>query len=159
MGLDAALLQYNSITLLFYAVNVLNYMFIHCVNTTYICKYCFMWSFFKKEKKIYTQTYLCCNLYLWIYIYMYTYTHNYCFFLICVCVLICLVVSNSLQQDRLLYRWNFPGKNTEESCHFLLQDIFWIQGLNLHLLSLLLWQADSLLLRHLGSLFYGCSYF
>ena len=82
MGLDAALLQYNSITLLFYAVNVLNYMFIHRVNTTYICNYCFMWSSFKKEKKIYTQTYLCCNLYLWIH----THTHRVIGFLRCVCV-------------------------------------------------------------------------
>ena len=82
MGLDAALLQYNSITLLFYAVNVLNYMFIHRVNTTYICNYCFMWSSFKKEKKIYTQTYLCCNLYLWIH----THTQSYWFSQMCVCV-------------------------------------------------------------------------
>ena len=121
MGLDAALLQYNSITLLFYAVNVLNYMFIHRVNTTYICNYCFMWSSFKKEKKIYTQTYLCCNLYLWIH--THTHTELLVFSDVCVCVLICLVMSNSLQPDRLLYRWNFPGKNTEEGCHFLLQGI------------------------------------
>ena len=36
-------------------------------------------------------------------------------------------------------------------CHFLLQGIFWIQGLNPCLLRLLYWQADSLLLSHLGS--------
>ena len=42
---------------------------------------------------------------------------------------------------------NFPGKNIGVGCHFLLQGIFLIQGLNpchLH------WQADSLPVRHLG---------
>ena len=41
-------------------------------------------------------------------------------------------------------QWNSPGKNTGVGCHFLLQGIFTIQGLNLHLLRLLHWQADSL---------------
>ena len=36
-----------------------------------------------------------------------------------------------------------PGKNTELDCHFLLQGIFWTQGLNQDLLQLLPWQADS----------------
>ena len=36
--------------------------------------------------------------------------------------------------------WNFPGKNTGVGCHFLLQGIFWTQGLNLCLLH---WQVDS----------------
>ena len=43
--------------------------------------------------------------------------------------------------------WNFPGKNSGAGCHFLLQGIFLTQGLNPHLLYLLLllhWQADSL---------------
>ena len=49
------------------------------------------------------------------------------------------VVSNSLrphglQPTRILYPWNFPGKNTGAGCHFLLQVIFWTQGLNLGLL-------------------------
>ena len=35
--------------------------------------------------------------------------------------------------------WDFPGKNSEVGCHFLLQGIFLIQGLNLHLLH---WQVD-----------------
>ena len=35
----------------------------------------------------------------------------------------------------------FPGKNTGEGCHFLLQRIFPTQGLNPHHLH---WQADSL---------------
>ena len=35
---------------------------------------------------------------------------------------------------RLLCSWDFPGKNTGMGCHFLLQGIFSIQGLNPHLL-------------------------
>ena len=38
-----------------------------------------------------------------------------------------------------------PGKNTGVGCHFLLQEIFATQGLNLHLLH---WQVNSLLLSH-----------
>ena len=44
--------------------------------------------------------------------------------------------------------WDFPGKNTEIGCHFLLQGIFPTQGLNTPLLH---WQVDSLLLSHQGS--------
>ena len=36
------------------------------------------------------------------------------------------------------------GKNTGVSCHYLLQGTLWIQGLNLRLLHLMHWQADSL---------------
>ena len=59
------------------------------------------------------------------------------------------VVSDSLQPcgsqpTRLRRPWNFPGKNTGVGCHFLFQGIFLTQGLNLHLLCLLYWQADSL---------------
>ena len=73
-----------------------------------------------------------------------------------ICVLSHSVMSDSLrphgpQPARLLCPWNFSDKNTGASCHFLLQGIFPIQGLNLHLLSLLHWQADSLPLCHLGS--------
>ena len=46
---------------------------------------------------------------------------------------------------------DYSGKNTGVGCHFLLQGIFPIQGLNLHLLCLLHGQVDSLLLSHLGS--------
>ena len=65
------------------------------------------------------------------------------------CMLSCPVVSNSLrphgqQPARLLCPWNFSGKNTWVGCHFLLQGIFPIQGLNPCVLSLLHWQADSL---------------
>ena len=63
----------------------------------------------------------------------------------------CSVLSNSLrscglQPTRLLCQWDFPGKNTGVGCHFLLQRIFPNQAQNLHLLYLLHWQADSLLL-------------
>ena len=40
--------------------------------------------------------------------------------------------------------WNFTGKNTGVTCHFLLQGIFPMQGSNPGLLHLLHWQADSL---------------
>ena len=39
-----------------------------------------------------------------------------------------------LQLARLLCSWDFPGKNTEVGCHFLLQGTFLTQGLNPHLL-------------------------
>ena len=59
------------------------------------------------------------------------------------------VVSDSLRLHglwpaRLLRPWNSPGKNTGVGCHFLLQAVFLIQELNLNLLCLLHWQADSL---------------
>ena len=62
----------------------------------------------------------------------------------------CSVMSNSLQPHglqpaRFLCPWDFPGKNTEVGCHFLLQGIFSTQGSNLRLLH---WQADSLLVSH-----------
>ena len=59
------------------------------------------------------------------------------------------VISNSLPlhglySTRLLCPWDFPGKNIEMGCHFLLQGIFPTQGWNLHLLRLLHWQVDYL---------------
>ena len=67
--------------------------------------------------------------------------------LACCCCLVaksCLI----LLPTRLLCPWNFPGKNTGVSCHFLFQGIFPTQRSNPHLLH---WQADSLPLSHLGS--------
>ena len=52
------------------------------------------------------------------------------------------------QSARFLCPWNLPGKNTRVGCHFLLQGIFPIQGLNLCLLN---WQEDSLPLSQQGS--------
>ena len=57
-----------------------------------------------------------------------------------------------LQPSRLLYPWDFWGKNPGVSCYFLFQGIILTQGLNPHLLSLLCWQMDSLPLNHLGSI-------
>ena len=39
-----------------------------------------------------------------------------------------LLVTHGLWPARLLCPWNFPGKNTEVGCHFLLQGIFPSQG-------------------------------
>ena len=68
------------------------------------------------------------------------------------CTLSCSVMSDSLWPQglgtRLLYPWDFPGKNTRVGCRFILQGIFLTQGSNLHLLY---WQTDSLPLSHLGS--------
>ena len=51
-----------------------------------------------------------------------------------------------LRHVSLLCLWESPGKNTGVGYHSLQQGIFPTQGLNLHLLCLLHWQADSLLL-------------
>ena len=59
---------------------------------------------------------------------------------VCVCVFSYSVMSDSLWPHglaRLLCPWNVPGKSTGVSCPFLLQGIFLIQELNLHLLYLL----------------------
>ena len=69
---------------------------------------------------------------------------------------VCSVVSNSLWPHclwpaRILCSQDYPGKNTELGCHFLLQGIFSTQGSKPCLLQLLKWQADSILLSHLGS--------
>ena len=70
----------------------------------------------------------------------------------CLCVLSHSVGSelrpHGLWPTRLLLPGDFPGKNTEVDCHFLLQGIFPTQGSNPHLLH---WQTDSLPLGHLGS--------
>ena len=50
-----------------------------------------------------------------------------------------------IQPSRLLYTWDFPGKNNGVGCHFLFQGIFLTQGQNP---SLLLWQVDSSPLSH-----------
>ena len=80
---------------------------------------------------------------------------------VCVCAqpLSCvrLFATPWTEAARLLCPWNFPGKNTGVGCHFLLQGSFPTQGLNLHLLHLLHWQADSLPLSHL-SFPYICIY-
>ena len=61
----------------------------------------------------------------------------------------CLTLCDPMD-TRLLHPWDFLGKSTGVGCHFLLQGILLTQGSNLCLLH---WQADSLLLSHLGSPF------
>ena len=73
--------------------------------------------------------------------------------IVCSCCLVaklCLALlrSHGLQPTRLLCPWDFPGKDAGVGCHFLLQGIFLIQGLNPHLLHQ---QVDTLPLSHLGS--------
>ena len=53
-----------------------------------------------------------------------------------------------LKPARFLWPRDFPSKNVGVGCHFLLQRIFLIQGLNPRLLY---WQTDSLLLNHQGN--------
>ena len=58
----------------------------------------------------------------------------------------CLTLQpRELKPTGFLYPWDSPGKNTEEGCHFPLQEIFPTQGLN----SRLPHCADSLPLSHL----------
>ena len=52
---------------------------------------------------------------------------------------------------RILCLWNSPGKDTGVGYHALLQGMFLIQELNLYLVHLLHWQADSLPLSNLGN--------
>ena len=59
-----------------------------------------------------------------------------------------LLQPHGLKLARLLYPWDFPGKNTGVGCPFLLQQIFPTQGLNPGLLH---WQVGSLPLSHQGS--------
>ena len=56
---------------------------------------------------------------------------------------------HGLYPARLLCPWNSRGRNTGVGCHFLLQGIFPTQGSNPGFLP---WQADSLPLSHLRSL-------
>ena len=64
---------------------------------------------------------------------------------VCVCSLSCV---------RLFATpWTFPGKNTAEGCHFVLQGIFPTWGWNMCLLRLPHWQEYSWPLGHLRSLY------
>ena len=73
----------------------------------------------------------------------------------CVCMLSHSVVSDSLLDYSLpgSCPWNFPGKQTEVGCHFLLQGIFLTQGPKLCLLCLLQCRWILYLLSHQGSPF------
>ena len=74
---------------------------------------------------------------------------------VCVCARVCSVVSDSstsrtCRPARLLYQWDYPGKNTGVGCNFLFQGIFLTQD-GTHISCLLHWQVCSLPLSHLGS--------
>ena len=67
-------------------------------------------------------------------------------------ICVCSVMADSwqphgLQPARLHCSWNFPGKNTEVGCHFLLQWVFLTHGSNLCFLHFLHGQP----LYHSGS--------
>ena len=63
---------------------------------------------------------------------------------VCVCsVMYESLEPHGLKPTRLLCPGNFPGKNTEVGCCFLIQGIFLTQGSNLAVLYLLHWQVDS----------------
>ena len=59
-----------------------------------------------------------------------------------------LLQPHRLKPARIFCPWDFPDKNTGVGCHFLLQGLFLIQGLNPHLLH---WQVGSLPLSHQGN--------
>ena len=81
-------------------------------------------------------------------------------YILCVCVCVCACTFSHVQlfvtpwtvAHQTPCPWDFPGKNTGVSCHFLLQGIFPTQGSNPRLLHLLHWQADSLPLAPPGKL-------
>ena len=80
-----------------------------------------------------------------------TYSILHVLYYICLVTKSCLTFyqPHGLQPIRLLYPWDFSGKNTGVGCHFHLQRISLTQVSSPHLLYL---QADFLLLSHQGSL-------
>ena len=66
------------------------------------------------------------------------------------------LVTKLCLSTRLLCPWDFPGKNTEASCHFLLQGSYTTQGSNPCFLCLLNWMTSSLLLSHQETLALKC---
>ena len=67
---------------------------------------------------------------------------------VCVCAQGCLILCDPMDCSLPGSSRDSPGKNTGVGCHFLLQGIFPIQGLNPCLLH---WQADFSPLSHQGS--------
>ena len=67
---------------------------------------------------------------------LYTFLCGLYFFYCCLVAQSCPTLSwpHGLYSLRLLWPWNFPGKNTGVGCHLLLQGIFLTQGWNPHLL-------------------------
>ena len=65
-----------------------------------------------------------------------------------------LLQPRELQPSTFLYPWHFLGNNTGVGSHSLLQGVFPTQGLILHILHLLHWQAGSLPLAPPGKPLY-----
>ena len=87
------------------------------------------------------------------YIYYFDYGDGVMGVIVCACSVpqLSLTLCDPMDRGaRLLCPWDSLGKNTGVGCHALLQGIFLTQGLNLCLLCLFHWQADSLSLSHLG---------
>ena len=76
---------------------------------------------------------------------------------VCVCVCVCLW-AQGLKSTCPLFPWNFPGKNPGVGYHALFQGIILTQGWNLHLWSLLHWQAGSSPAEPPGKPHILCSY-
>ena len=68
----------------------------------------------------------------------------------CVCVLSYPTLWGSMDCSPPGSSAHFPGKNTGVGCHFLLQGTYLAQEWDLHFLSLLHWQVDSLPLAPAG---------
>ena len=121
----------------------------------------FYWSIVDLQ---YCVNFCCCDSVIYIYIhasyiharwFSYThiyYTHTHIYILVAKS---CLLQHHRLYPARLPCPWNFPGKNIGVGWHFLLQEIFLTEGLNLCLLH---WQMDSLPLSHQGRYMYICIY-
>ena len=78
-------------------------------------------------------------------------SQHWCYY-VCACsVIFNPLWSHGMHHAKLLCPWDFPGKNTEVCCRFLLQRLFPTQGSNQHLLDLLHREAHSSPLHHLGS--------
>ena len=104
---------------------------------------------------LYLYLYICVCIYACIYIVylrLYLYRVSAC---ACSCALLSHVqlftTPHTVTHQAPLSMGFSPDKNTGVGCYFLLREIFPTQGLNLCLLSLLHWQADSLPPSHLGS--------
>ena len=127
------------------------WLLISCFAFLFVCQ------IFRKSGKIKF-------VFLYLSIYPHAHSLSICsFYFGCVPVCVCVHAHSFTQScptlwgpmtyspSRLLCPWDFPGKNMEVDCHFLLQGIFPIRGSNSHLLPLLDWQVDSLPLHYLGS--------
>ena len=80
------------------------------------------WESSEHQLKALEATHICKDLYVYMLLRV-----------LCLVIKLCLMLlqPHGLQPTRLHCPWDFPGKNTGLSCHFLLQGIFPTQGSNL----------------------------